>query len=153
MPQLTKRQWKILQSGLLLVSEYIGAGALAWDTEADGPMPVDEEVDALAQVVGDMPYDEEPDDDPMKDGKPYITDAHRVVSAMLLTDMCMVPGNPLEQDIDAVKVAVDGWTPDERAAAFEWAACAHLKAGDNDDVVVPPCPPHVQKLRPKYGAD
>lgn len=78
-------------------------------------------------------------------------DPKRVVNVLLLTDVCMKPGSSTDQDIAGVEAAVAGWTPEERKAAAEWAWLSHLKAGDND-VAVPPCPPHVKKLRPDYGA-
>lgn len=148
---LTTRQWKMLQAALLALGEQEGAGALDWDTAADGPVPTGEEIDALAQVVGDMPH-EEPDDTPTKDGKPYVTDNERVISALLLTDAGVKRDSPLDHDIKVVEEAVAGWSDDQKAAAFEWAACSHLAAGDNDDVEVPPCPPHVEAIRPKYGS-
>lgn len=64
----------------------------------------------------------------------------------------MKPGSPLEHDIENLRKTVEGWTDDERASAFEWAALSHLRANDNDDVVVPDCPPHVQQTRPSYKA-
>lgn len=83
--------------------------------------------------------------------RPRVTDTERVVDALLLTDAghrADAPCGPC--DIGLVERAVAGWTDDQKAAAFEWAACAHLAAGDND-VEVPDCPPHVEAIRPKYG--
>ncbi len=156
--ELTKRQLLIiersiqqLQAALFVNARYDGGSvkaALHWDVAKDGPSPTEAEFAELNRL---LEPDEEPDDTPMKDGKPYITDYDKVVNAMLLTDMCMKPGHPLEQDIEAVQTAVKGWTDDERASAFEWAALTHLRANDNDHIKVPPCPPHVQSLRPQYG--
>lgn len=42
--------------------------------------------------------------------------------------------------IDAPIAVVATWTPEAMQAAMEWAACTHLYASDNDDVVVPPRP-------------
>lgn len=152
MSDLTKREWKILQQGLLTLRQDVEHNRLDWDHDADGHEPAVAEIDALAEKVGNMPHDG--DDEykgPMKDGKPYVTDYEQVVNAMLLTDMCLDLGD-YRVNIPAVEAAVKGWTDDERASAFVWAACSHLAAGDNDDVEVPPTPPHVEKLRPKYGS-
>lgn len=68
MAVLTKRQWKILQVGLLALDSDLGkdAGFLEhddrdkgvgfWDTD-DGPAPSPDEIAALAEVVGRMPHD------------------------------------------------------------------------------------------------
>jgi hypothetical protein len=124
-----------------------------WDEDHDGECPTVAEIDALAGLVGGMLHsvDDEPAD-PMKDGKPYITDNERVISVLLLTDAGMKPGSAIDHDIKVVEEAVAGWTDDQKAAAFEWAALSHLAAGDNDDVEVPECPPHVEAIRPKYGS-
>lgn len=88
--------------------------------------------------------------------KPRITEVDRVVNALLLTDAGMAPpwteeGNSREADFNKLTKEVESWTDNQRADAFEWAALSHLHASDNDDVVVPPCPPHVEKMRPTYG--
>jgi hypothetical protein len=88
--------------------------------------------------------------------KPRITEVDRVANALLLTDAGMAPPwtsgeNNHEADFDKLTKEVESWTDDQRAEAFEWAALSHLRANDNDDVVVPECPPHVQKMRPTYG--
>jgi hypothetical protein len=70
----------------------------------------------------------------------YTDDPESVSNALLLTDFDLV-------DADVVR----GWTPDQRAAAFEWALRAHLHASDNDDVEPLPCPAHVLALRDAPG--
>lgn len=151
MPQLTKRQWQMLQQGLLCLDTHREE---FWDTDDDGPMPSSEEIAALAHVVGDMPHDkdDEPaDDTPMRNGKPYVTDNERVISALLLTDAGHDAARPIDPpDFKIVEAAVAGWTDDQKAAAFEWAALEHLAAGDNDVERVE-CPPHVEAIRPQYG--
>lgn len=155
--QLTKRQRAILTAAADNYQAYFDADARDDWTEQgrDGEPPSAEEVDEVCRLVRELDVSD-PDDGykgPMKDGKPYVTDNESVVNALLLTDAGMKPGSPLDHDISVVEKAVAGWTDDQKAAAFEWAACAHLHAGDNDDVVVPPCPPHVEEIRPKYGAN
>jgi hypothetical protein len=77
---------------------------------------------------------------------PRVTDPEKCVNALLLTDVCMT--SPVgEQDIEAVEQAVAGWTDDQRADAFRWAALEHLHANDNPGVERVPCPPHVRALR------
>jgi hypothetical protein len=95
----------------------------------------------LALVVERPPAPE-----PEPEAPPRVTDPRQVVNALLLTDVCME--SPIGQtDVAALARAVDLWTDDQRAAAFEWAAIEHLHASDNDDVKRVPCPPHVQVLR------
>jgi len=89
---------------------------------------------------------EEEDEEP----RSRVTDPARVVTALLLTDAGLKPGSALEHDFDALTATVEGWTDDQRAAAFEWAALEHLAAGGNDVARVP-CPPHVQATRPDYA--
>ncbi len=50
--------------------------------------------------------------------------------------------------VDATPEAVATWTDGEVVAAEEWAAAVHLRAGDNDEVVIPPMPAHVARLKP-----
>lgn len=91
--------------------------------------------------------------DKFADQKPRVTDPDRVLTALLLTDTGVAP--PWTQsdgtDVTTLQAEIESWTDDQRADAFEWAALSHLHANDNDDVEVPPCPPHVEKLRPTYG--
>ena len=151
MNQFTARERKILVAGLEALDNALGKDAGFWSA-GDGSSPTRDEIARLVTKVKG-----EPGDTPvktgnlMKDGKPYVADYELVVNALLLTDVCL-DTRTYEVNIPAVEEAVRGWTNDERAAAFEWAACSHLHAGDNDDVVVPECPPHVEKLRPKYGS-
>lgn len=70
------------------------------------------------------------------------------INALLLTDVCMA--GPLKQNIVEVKLAVAGWSREERATAFQWATLEHLHASDNPEVRRIPCPPHVQILRGRY---
>lgn len=58
----------------------------------------------------------------------------RVADALCLTDV--------EPDEDEIGT----WTNRERLEAISWAWLSHLHANDNDDVVVPPEPPHVKAL-------
>lgn len=67
------------------------------------------------------------------------------INALLLVDVCI--RTPGEQDVNAVAIAVTGWTREERIEAFRWASLEHLHANDNPEVVRLPCPPHVQVLR------
>jgi len=43
--------------------------------------------------------------------------------------------------------AVAAWTSEERRAADDWASASVLYASDNDDIVVPPIPDHVERDR------
>lgn len=163
MEQLTKRQLRMLTNAALqlratLIPEpkrkFAKVGT-HWDEDKDGPIPTDREWDELHRILADAEEaaDEPPDDTPMKDGKPYVTDPDKVLHALLLTDAGMSADKPLGPcDDELLEKAIAGWTDDQRAAAFEWAALSHLHASDNDDVVVPECPPHVEELRPKYGS-
>lgn len=153
--QPTKRQREIL---IAAVDKYQAQfdGDDEWEEDGRaGPSPSAHEVDEVARLVRELVVsDAEPAGykGPMKNGKPYVTDNESVINALLLTDAGMSVANPIgNSDIELVEKTVAGWTDDEKAAAFEWAACSHLRAGDNDDVVVPPCPPHVKAIRPKYG--
>lgn len=55
-----------------------------------------------------------------------------VHTALLLVDgeLCRVPS--LKE--------IEAWSQGQREAAHDWAAAVHLKAGDHDDVEVPPRP-------------
>lgn len=174
---LTYREWAILQYGLLalecsLRNEAAPGGPpsrVSWDEGEDGPPPAHREVAALAAKVGDMPHGRaepravappcpHPGDSAMgrtedaetPGSRSRVTDPRSVLTALLLTDAGLKPGSALEHDVDALKATVEGWTDDQRAAAFEWAALEHLAAGDNDVDRVP-CPPHVQATRPDYA--
>lgn len=159
---LTFREWALIQQALLQYKDRRedDSSRIWWDEANDGPPPTPAEIDSAAQKVGKMEHlkpngkAEGEYDGPEKDGKPYITDVDKVVNALLLTDAGMKSGSINDHaDFDELEKTVTSWTDDERAAAFEWAACSHLAAGDNDDVVVPPTPPHVEKIRPKYGTE
>lgn len=88
---------------------------------------------------------------------PKVTEVHRVVAGLLRTDAGQVPPLAMADNVDETDYAkltleVASWTAAQRADAFEWAALSHYASYSNDDdVVVPPCPPHVQKIRPVYG--
>lgn len=43
------------------------------------------------------------------------------------------------------ETTVEGWSDEQRAAAFEWAMATHHHASDNDDVIVPPRPDFTRK--------
>lgn len=49
--------------------------------------------------------------------------------------------------VDVPIEAVASWSPEERKAADDWASASVLYASDNDDVVVPPIPDHVERDR------
>jgi hypothetical protein len=49
--------------------------------------------------------------------------------------------------------AIEARTVAERSAAAEWAACSHLRASDNDDVVVPPKPEWLDQVVLSGGID
>ncbi len=52
---MTKRQWIILQVGLMELNDRTkDGGSDWWDDSADGPPPTKEEIDEVAQIVGDM---------------------------------------------------------------------------------------------------
>ena len=63
-PELTKRQWLILQAALIQFNEVRDADKsggwikmeFQWDGSNDGPVPDQEEIDELAEVVGRMPH-------------------------------------------------------------------------------------------------
>lgn len=43
-------------------------------------------------------------------------------------------------DWDGVEAEVESWSQAQRGAALEWAWASHFRAGDNEDIVVPPRP-------------
>lgn len=156
---LTFREWAILQQALAQYKDRRedDSSRIWWNEGEDGPPPSPQEIDSAAQKVGNMPHltksgkEQGEYDGPVDaNGKPYITDVDKVVNALLLTDAGM-KSPTTDADFVELEKTVTGWTDDQRAAAFEWAACSHLAAGDNDDVEVPPTPPHVEAIRPKYG--
>lgn len=49
---------------------------------------------------------------------------------------------------------IEEWTDEQREQALEWAGATHVKASDNDDVVVPPMPAFLKKYAtPPEGVD
>lgn len=62
---MTYRQWVIIQQALGQFKEACNDSRLfndlyiRWDDE-DGPLPTDDEIDALSVIVGDMRHDNKP---------------------------------------------------------------------------------------------
>lgn len=59
MDQLTKREWVILQQALLDMRISLdGTAEVDWDEDEDGPYPTADEIDLLAEKVGNMDHGE-----------------------------------------------------------------------------------------------
>jgi hypothetical protein len=63
-----------------------------------------------------------------------------VVSADVCFNALLLVG-----DVDTQAIDPDSWTQAERNRAYDWAVRVHLKASDNDDVLVPPRPHYVPR--------
>lgn len=53
----------------------------------------------------------------------------------------------IHQGEDIPLSTIEGWTDEQCKQAEDYAGAVHLKASDNDDVVVPPIPEHLKVAR------
>jgi len=67
-------------------------------------------------------------DELVQGGSAASTDPDVVVDILLLAD------------VTVDEAIVRAWSDEQRESAADWAAKVHLRANDNDDVVIPPCP-------------
>jgi hypothetical protein len=80
----------------------------------------------------------------------YLGDDARAVADLLsLTDLWpgVEAGLGLDPSLER-QTWIEGWSLLERGLATRWAASVHVAASDNDDVEIPPRPPHLDRDRP-----